>query len=396
MRSRAWELAGIAVAAIAALVGIGFWATRPRPTLAGLDSLLAAGNYDAAEDLLKAYMRSFPDDPAARMMLARASLKRPDPRPEVALEQLRAIQAPTRRGAAEVKGIEGEAHFLDRKYDAAEVAWLEALRLDPKIAEIGWSLLNLYALQGREDDSRRLALRLFEAEPDPHDRVQLLLQLIRHDAHPISAGSVVYQLQSVVDGNPGDLRSALALGRAQVQEGAIEGGLALLRRVVEAHKESPEAWDAYLAALGEAGRLDSLAEALEGLPPGLRGDPRLEASRGRIAVQHGRMAEAARAYRRAWEARPTDTALAYRLKTALRVAGNVTELEALAPRLDAVAAAHEKLRGLYDRINAMTDLGKSSRGTTYPEVAGVLAQLGRVDEARAWERLAVDDRQAVH
>jgi hypothetical protein len=95
-----------------------------------------------------------------------------------------------------------------------------------------------------------------------------------------------------------------------------------------------------------------------------------------------------RAYRRAWEARPTDVTLAYRLQLALRSDGQQAELERLAPRLQAAAAAREKLRGLYDRIDSLPDLGRVPYPDFYRDVAATLEPLGRGDEARAWLRVA--------
>jgi tetratricopeptide (TPR) repeat protein len=388
MRGRSWRLGASIVAAIVLMTVLCAWLFRPQPTLSGVVERLASGHYDAVEGQLLAYLRASPQDQVARLMLARASVDRPDPKPELALEQLGGIRPPDRRWAAQVKSIEGEARFLQRRYDRAEAAWLEALQLDPKIAEVGWGLLTLYALQGREDESRRLALRLFEVEPDPHDRVQLLLQLIRHDAHAIAPGSVVHELGPVVRANPADLRSTLALGLALVHDSKIDEGLALLDRAVASHPDDPEVWDAYLTALVDAGQVEPLAGALDRLPRPLDDDARFDAARGWLAVQRRDWGTAVRAYRRAWEARPTDVTLAYRLRLALRSDGQQAELERLAPRLRAAAAAREKLRGLYDRIDSLPDLGRVPYPDLYRDVAATLEPLGRGDEARAWLRVA--------
>ena len=93
---------------------------------------------------------------------------------------------------------------LDRlsRLDEAEEAWLEAIRSDPTAPEAGFHLLNLYYLQGREEEARRLALRLYEAEPDPHDRVLLLLELIRPDARPPAPASLVKWFERAVQEHP--------------------------------------------------------------------------------------------------------------------------------------------------------------------------------------------------
>ena len=80
--------------------------------------------------------------------------------------------------AALVELYRGKAEYRLARMDDAEASWNKALRLNPTVPEAGWCLLELYYLQGRPDDARRLALRLHEVEPDPRDRVQFLLELL--------------------------------------------------------------------------------------------------------------------------------------------------------------------------------------------------------------------------
>jgi tetratricopeptide (TPR) repeat protein len=388
MNARALRRIVLPTLAVVALGALAWWINRPRPSLDGVERLLASGRFDEAERRMLNYLDANPDAQSVRLDLARASVERSDPKPGLALEQLQGLRPANPETAAEVKLVEGVALFLGRRYDAAEASWLEALRLNPKVPEVGFRLLNLYALQGRDDDSRRLGLRLFVVEPDPKDRVQLLLQLIRHDAHAIDVGSIVHELEPVVQENPGDVHSALALGRALVRVGRQDEGLTMLRSAVESHREMVEAWDIYLWGLREAGRIDDLARALAELPRALADDPRADASRGAIAAHRLDWEAAARAYRRAWEARPSDTALAYRLGLALRNAKNDAEAQSLTTRLSEVAAAFERLRDLYDRLDAMPDVEATSHRGLFSEVAATLEPLGRIDEAWAWTQLS--------
>ncbi|WP_435009073.1 tetratricopeptide repeat protein [Tundrisphaera lichenicola] len=381
-----WLIAPLAVAiGLASLAG--WWALRPRPTLTGVDRLVALGRYEAAETQLREYLRAYPGDEPARVMLARISIDRPDPNPALALEQIAGIRPANPHQAALLKAIEGGARFGELHYDEAEAAWLEALRLEPSIAEVGWKLLNIYALQGRDEDSRRLALRLFAHEPDPHDRVQLLLQLIRLDAHPIEAGSVVHGLAPVVLANPGDVRSTLALGGAQIRSGRAAEGLSLLRGAVESHAEDLDAWSTYLDGLIEVGELDELERALGRIPPSLAASPRFDEARGWLAAQGRDLDRAAIAYGRALEARPADARLAYRFRSVLRQGGKAPGFEGLESRLDAIAKYPDRARELYDQVNALPDLGLRSHPELFGEVAATLGSVGRNDEAEAWSSL---------
>ncbi len=364
---------------------------RPRPSLEGVDHLVASKRFGEAEARLISYLDRVPDDNIARLLLARTSVDRPDSKPAQALEHLPKIRAVDPRLGAEVKSVEGEAHFQLRRFDAAENAWLEAFRLDPRIPEVGWGLLNLYALQGREEEARQLGLRLFAVEPDPHDKIQLLLQLIRHDAHGISAGSVVDRLQTVVRENPGDLHSSLALGLALVHEGRSDTGLKRLRESVESHPDRADVRDAYFSGLVDAGRVDELGQTLKELPSSLSEDPRFDVARGWLASQRGDWTAATRAYRRAWEARPSDPILSYRLQSALRVVGGQEGCDSLSARLDDSVTSRETLRTLYDQIDALPDLGRVPHPDLYLQAADVLEKIGRRDEAAAWRRLAGAD-----
>jgi tetratricopeptide (TPR) repeat protein len=321
-------------------------------------------------------------------MLAKVLVDRPEPDSQLALRLVDGIHPSDPHRAALARAIEGDAHFWERRYDQAEPAWLEALRLEPTIAEVGWKLLNIYAIQGRDEDSSKLALRLFATEPDPYDRVQLLLQLLRHDAHAIEAGSVVHELEPVVQSNPEDLHSSVALGKAMIRCGRGEEGLGLLRRAVRSHADDLDAWLGYLDGLIGTGELDEMAGALDRIPRPLADSARFDAARGWLATQRRDLDGATRAYRRALEARPSDAALAYRFKNVLRQGERSSEFAELSPRLDVIARFPETARSLYDRMSELPDLGLNSHPEIFREASEALAPVGRKEEADAWARMA--------
>ncbi len=373
----------------AALVGwLGWLAFRPRPNLEGLDRLMAGGQYQAAEAQLTAYLAASPGDDSARLLLARVSLNLAEPKPDAALELTDTVQPGSGRQAATIQEIRGEAFFLQQRYVPAEAAWLEALKREPSIAEVGWGLLNLYALQGRHVEANRLALQLYDVEPDPHDRLQLLLQMIRFDAHANEIGALIHQLQPVVQAHPDDLPSMLALGTALVREGRAPEGLDMLRKASRAHPDVDEAWLHLVEALAESGEADELDRTMPQVPPSASEATRYLAARGWLALQHQDAAGAARSYLEAFEKRPADPAIAYRLKIALHHAGRDAELAALTPRLQAAIEAGDKITPLYDRIDAARDLDPATTAPLYREVAAVLRSVGRVAEADLWDRLA--------
>ena len=113
------------------------------------------------------------------MLMAQVALARDDQKPRRALDHLGRIRGGNGATRAIVRLNEGKAYSAMARYDLAEAAWKEALRLDPRVPEAGWALLGLYYVQGRHADARRLGLALHAVEPDPRDRVQLLLELFR-------------------------------------------------------------------------------------------------------------------------------------------------------------------------------------------------------------------------
>lgn len=387
MAAITWRTSAAIVASVLLVLGLTGWLLRPRPDLRGVDALIAAGDHDAAEARIQAYLAVYPHDAQARLTLALLLVDRSEPQPRRAWDLLAGMPMTDPFQAARVRFVEGEARFDQGRYPEAESAWRRALRLDPSLALAGWHLLNLYAIQGRDDDSRRLGLQRFEAEDDPRDRVQLLLQLIRHDAHAIAPETIVKRLESVVEAHPSDHHSALALGRALVRESRFDAGTERLRKVVDQRPSDPEAWDVFLNGLVEAGRVDELTTALDRLPAAIAPLPRFDAARGWLAAQRQDWAQAAALYQRAWTDRPTDAVLAYRLQSALRGAGDLERLGALRPRLQEVSTAHDRLRGLWDQIDALPDAGLRCHADLYEQVATALEALGRLDEAHAWRRL---------
>ena len=95
-------------------------------------------------------------------------------------------------------------------------------------------MLGLYYVQGRREEAHRLGLSLRSIEPDPRDRAQLLLELIRQDAQPIGPDSLIATLEPLVRANPEDHQTAITLGLALVRNSRFDEGLSILRDAVEA------------------------------------------------------------------------------------------------------------------------------------------------------------------
>ncbi|MEJ7636670.1 MAG: tetratricopeptide repeat protein [Singulisphaera sp.] len=281
---------------------------RPGPTLDEVVALAEAGRFDEAQALAAEHVRRVPDGNDAHILIAQMALNRPEPptppegRPDpkpalLALEHLDRVRPGDRVLAAVVALNRGKAQYRLARMDDAEESWDEALRLDPRVPEAGWCLLELYYLQNRPGDARRLALRLHEVEPDPRDRVQLLLELVRQDAQPMDPGSVVQWFEPVVRQNPTDLHASLALGLVLVRARQVDRGLDVLRGAVRRHPKSPDAWDAWLTGLDDAGQLELMERGVTRLPPALADSDRFARHAARVAQERADWKAAARDYR---------------------------------------------------------------------------------------------------
>jgi tetratricopeptide (TPR) repeat protein len=382
----------LTLAVLAGGLGLVLAPRRRGPDLDAIGPLLEARRFDDVERRLRDYLELHPDSPQANMLMAQAALARPDQKPRLALEHLARVRVGDRSVTAIVRLNEGKAYSALARYDRAEAAWLEARRLDPLVPEAGWALLGLYYVEGRRDAAHRLALALHAAEPDSRDRVQLLLELVRQDAQPLGADSIIRVLEPAHRAHPDDDQTARALGRALVRAGRADEGLTLLRRQAGRHPDDFEAWDALLTGLDQADRHGEMASVLARLPVSCRDDPRLDRFRGRLAQEARDWPAAADAYLRAWRADPSRPELIYRLSHALRLAGRDREFDRFEPRARALIAARERILGLYEEASAVPRLGTAPHTELYHRLAELREHMGRFDEARAWQRLVLRDR----
>jgi tetratricopeptide (TPR) repeat protein len=397
---------GLALLTLALAVGAIAWgvreSSRTRPPVDELIELAEAGKLAEAASRGRDLAARYPDDGATRLLLAQILLKLPESQPsqtgrdragvvQEALEHLGGVKPDKPRMAATFHLTRGIALDLLGRLDEAEADWLESLRIDPTTPEASFNLLNLYYLQWRDEEARRLALRLIEVEPDPHDRTLLLVELLRHDARPPAPGSLVKLFEPVVRDHPGELHAAMALGLAYTRAGDVEKGIDQLRRVVKAHPDRVEARDCLLTCLDESGQVDAMEEELDHLPAGIAGSPRLLKHRARIA-QGNRWKEAVELYRQAQSAEPYNRVVEYRLSRALRHLGQADEADRIEARLRRRDVAIQELRPLYDQATETRNLRASAHFELFQKIAEARERMQFLDEARAWHRLVLLDQ----
>jgi Flp pilus assembly protein TadD len=373
------------------------WILVARPSagvlpLREVQVLAASGRVDQARALVADHLKKSPRDPRALLAAAELALEGPEPDPHRALALLETIDTPDRKLSARVQLDRGRSWERLGAMVEAEAAWKESIGLDPQIPEAGWSLLGLYYLQGRGHEARRTALSLHLSEPDPHDRVQLLLELVRQDTRPLDPGSVVEIFAPIVESHPEDRRSADALGLAWIRNSRGDKGVDLLSRTVRAHPDDLESLRSLLLGLELAGREDEIGPILDRLPEAQAHAPEIDRFRGRVAESRGDWGAAAEAYLRACDHDPSDGALAYRAGRVLKLAGRTEEAARREARAREGAEAAERLRAAYERADAQMKRSRSMAPELMLEIADLRERMGRAEEASAWRRLAAPAR----
>jgi tetratricopeptide (TPR) repeat protein len=385
------------------------------PGLDQVRALARAGHFEQAQASLVRYLHAHPQDDQAHLLLAELATEPSRVQPALALEHLHAIRPGSAKQAALVKFFEGKAHYQQRRYDLAEASWREALQLDPIVPEAGWALVELLDMESRTQEAHEVGMKLHEVEPNPRDRVHILLEMCRLDIEKPDPLSQVPLFEPLVKQHPENLPLAVTLGSALLRVNRSDEGLAVLQKALERHLSSALAWDAWLTGLHAAVEPERLATEFARLPQTLAGDPRFAKHEGIVAQNAREWPRAVRAYRRAFAFEPFDQGVCYRYRFVLRQAGENAEYQRVDQfyknyqlaanqmrrpqygddRSDAEPVAETKhatdRRGVYYEVLEVKTLGLQPHPELYQHLADLREKLGRLDEARAWHRLVLHD-----
>jgi tetratricopeptide (TPR) repeat protein len=412
----------ILIASAAVLLSLGgittltvFRSLPPGPMLDEVRALARAGQFPRAQALLERYLQVSPKNDRAHLLMAQLTTEPTNPQPGIALAHLRIIQTDTPQQTAKIKFLEGKARYQQGRYDLAEDCWTEALRLDPIVPEAGWALVDLLDKEGRQAEAHRVGMRLHEVEPDPRDRVRILLEMSRLDIESPEAHSQIELFGPLAKQRPESLPLAVTLGQALVRFNGCEEGLEVLRNALRHHPDSPEAWDAWLSALALTPDINTLAEEFSHLPPAVASDPRFAKHEGMVAQLARDWPRAVRAYRRAYAFEPHNMGVIYRYRFVLGQAKETAEFERMNdcyinfkdaflqmrgslfestdrdedPRIE--EKDFKQTRGAYCEVRAIKKLGVKPYPKLYQRLADLRETMGRPDEARAWHRLVLRD-----
>jgi len=375
---------------LAGLGGLVTWQSlQSPPTLDEIRTLGRARQFERAQGLMVRYLQAFPDNEHAHLLMAHLSMDRTDPQPDIALHHLGRIRTSTPRETALLRFFEGRAYYQQKRYDRSEVCWKEALKLDPVVPEAGWALLDLLKLEGRAEETHRLGMKLYEVEPDPRDRIHLLLEMTRLDVEKVAPGSVVQVFEPVWKEHPENLALALLVGSALVHNSQAAEGIEMLRNALRRFPDSAEAWDGWLTGLDEGHEPDLLRHEFSRLPKSLAADQRFAKHEGSVAQSVGDWPKAVAAYRRAYEFEPFNGVMLYRLRMALRAVAQAAETERIDKLLTDYQTAFTQIGPVYLEAAEIKTLGLRPHAEFYHRLADLREQMGRFDEARAWHRLVL-------
>ena len=286
-----------------------------------------------------------------------------------------------------------------------------AVELAPDFGNAHYNLATALEQTGRTEEALDAASRAVAAQPEDRGSRLLLARLSSRAGHPERAEE---ELRRLLAADPEDGEALLALGSVLETRERRTEALETYRRAaaLDGHPRIQARAHVFLADLvsgggrtrdGDGAALEHLDRAAE-LAPEL---PEVHLARASALGQAGRYADAAAAYGRAVELAPGDAAAHFGRATALLVAGregaarrrleesvqalpeDLALRHALA-RLLATAedpAVRNGARALELAVGVFRSYATVEHGAT---VAMALAEVGRFDEAVAWQQRVLD------
>jgi tetratricopeptide (TPR) repeat protein len=391
---------------------------RAKGRVLSLDEVIALarlGQFDRAEAALDRYLSVHADDERAHLLMAQFATEPANARPKLALEHLRFVRPGSAKQAARVKFFEGKAQYQQQRFDLAEACWFKALELDPNVPEAGWVLVDLLDKESRTEEAHRVGMKVHQAEPDPRDRVRILLEMCRIDIEKPDPLLQVLLFEDIVKEHPEHLPLCNTLAQALIRVSRSAEGLKILGDSLARQPSSPDAWDAWFTGLWSASEVEKLATEFAKLPRALGADPRFAKHEAMIAENARDWPRARKAYERAFAFEPFNEGVCYRYRFILRKVGDTAEYDRVDRFYKNFQFAKRQMRpsysgrdgspgepapdkknvsdreGIYYEVLEIKTLGLEPHPGLYQHLADLREKMGRFDEARAWHRLVLHD-----
>jgi thioredoxin-like negative regulator of GroEL len=382
LRAGAWVL-------VLALLGRNAWwawrEVRPIADLPTLNRWIGQGRDREAEWALRERLRRSPHDGEALSLLARILAARGDSLGCAQTLHQVPFWWPTK---GTMLFLEGQAFKrIDRMSDA-EAAWTELTAMDPLhpmpdalVSKAVLELLELYALEQRWDEARRLLWRAFD-DAEPADRPALLILRVRTELERIPPSTAVVKLRRFAAAVPEDWEARRALALAEQAIGNPHEAIRNLARCLDERRADPRGWREYLSILYERGDQDGLREALARVPAAAADDPEIQKHRAKLFETHADWARAAAAYRGMVEIEPFNAEYLYRLAAAEERLGQRDQAREHRDQSRMIRAARADLAAAFQ-----TYLDTSKAAPPAPhDLAAAVQRLASIAEVLGWER----------
>jgi Flp pilus assembly protein TadD len=391
LRAAGWALA-------LGLLGLNAWVAwrdiRPVADIATITRWVNQGGYVEAEAALGERLRRSPHDGAALSLLARVQAARGD-----SLACARTLHRVPFwwPGKGTLLFMEAQAFkSVDRMGDA-ESAWNGLVEFDPLhptpdalTAKAVLELLELYALEERWDEARRLIWSAYD-HAEPTDRPQLLLMRMRTELERIAPAVSVVKLRRFHAAAPEDREALRALALAEHANGRAPEALRLIRAYLESWPDDPRGWRDYLKVLHEQGDADGMEQALVQAPAPAADDPGVVRYRAIVAERRGDWGGAAGTYRALVEKQPSNSELLFRLAA---VEERLGEREPARKHRDQSKAIRDARADLSQAFESYKEAARAeppepkALAPTVGRLRSICETLGWKRDADAWAALA--------
>jgi tetratricopeptide (TPR) repeat protein len=384
-----WKLLGaLLLAGVSAWNAWWYWRdSRPVPDLSTISDWVARKHYAQAESALREELRRSPHDAQARMMLARALAARGDV--VGCARELHQVPywSPDK---FEARFREAQSYLLADRAQDAETTWLELIKDDPLhptppgfFDDACRELLKLYAIEDRWEDAFPVMWSAYDRAL-PVDRPVLLAMRMRPELERVAQKETIALLRRYVAADPGDAEALRALARAEV---ALGDRGAAARHFQDCSKGRPDdvrAWRDYLTMLVEQGDMDGFLALLAKAPPSADSDPETWMFRGVAREKRGDWPAAADFFRKAIAQNPFVPKYHYRLAMALQRLGVTQEALTHRKRSKELNEARDQLPAAYADYFAAQAPAKPGA----PRMAAVCKRLAAICETLGWARAA--------
>lgn len=383
---------GIAVGVVlgAAFMWLLDWRSLPASGLDDARRASLAGKWDLVAGILQRYLRRFPEDAEAQILMARADAARGNV--AGSLKRLQGVSEAS-NWSSEARLREGMVLNADHQGARAEQAFQraidEAQRADGRhsiMVAARVALVQLYALQMRRDEAREQVWPVLAGSSDPAAVLELFT-MIELGAEPNDTAAT---LERFVAGDPEDFAARRALGSQYTVLGRTSEARQILEACLSERPGDVRAAEFLAQCLLDAAEFDACEALLQRVSDEGRTKAWYWRHRGYLCERKAEWAEARDKYAEAVRLAPTDSQAHHQLGTVLKRLGEEDDGQEHLDRGLELRAARTRILDLYGELaqTGITSGGPGPSGDLCYRM-GACCQSLDLPEAREWYREAL-------